>query len=175
VKMLPCIYASFSIDEYNTECRRCNYCILLTEEGEKQCVECRVFKHFKQYEYLSDDRCKQCVNAWRKIKKYCVSCNCTVQWGCLSGHRKSKKHRMNSHVDQPINSTDQYIKCGVCDLFMHRSSFNGTDRFNLCKIGSSSEKKHCIICESYVVPSGWSSHCKTKKHRLNIARASHNL
>jgi uncharacterized protein YbdZ (MbtH family) len=81
---------------------------------------------------------------------------------------------MNSHVDQPINSTNQYIKRGVCDLFMHRSSFNGTNRCNLCKIDRNSEKRHCIICESYVVPSGWSQHCKTKKHRLNMATAKYN-
>jgi hypothetical protein len=81
---------------------------------------------------------------------------------------------MNSHVDQPINSTSQYIKCGVCELFAHRSLFDRTDRCSLCKIDHNSEKKHCIICESHVVPSGRSQHLKTKKHRLNIARASHN-
>jgi hypothetical protein len=74
--MYLCIMCEYTvpIEEYNTECQRCNYCILLTEEGEKQCVECKVFKHFKQYEYLSDDRCKQCENAWCKVKMYCESC-----------------------------------------------------------------------------------------------------
>jgi hypothetical protein len=143
--MYLCIMCEYTVptEEYNTECQRCNYCILLTEEGEKQCVECKELKHFKLYEYLSDDRCKQCVTAWRKIKKYFESCNCTVHWGSLSGHLKSKKNRMNSYVEQPITSTKEYIKCGVCNSFMHRSSFIGTDRCNLCKIDRNSPKKHC--------------------------------
>jgi hypothetical protein len=37
------------IDEYNYERQRCNYCCLLTEEGEKQCGECKEFRHIKHY------------------------------------------------------------------------------------------------------------------------------
>lgn len=70
---------------------------------------------------------------------------------------------MNSYVGQPINSTEEYIKCGVCNSFAHRSSFDETDRCNLCKIDRNSPKKHCNICNCYVALSGWYRHVKTKK------------
>jgi hypothetical protein len=131
----------------------------------------RSSKHVTLCEYSSDSRCRQCVNAWRKVKKYCDSCKCTVQWGSWRDHLKSKKHRMNSYVDQPINSTEEYIKCGVCNSFAHRSSFDGTDRCNLCKIHRNSSKKHCNICDCDVVSSGSSKHCKTKKHLSNMSNS----
>jgi hypothetical protein len=108
----PCSTCNWcvQIESSNFERQRCNDCCLLTVEGQKQCGTCKELKHVTLYDYPTSIECKQCANAWRKIKKYCDSCNCTVQWGSLSGHRKSKKHRMNSHTDQPINSTDQYIK-----------------------------------------------------------------
>jgi hypothetical protein len=76
---------------------------------------------------------------------------------------KSKKHRVNSYVEQPIDDTEQYVKCGVCNLFAHRSSFEGTDRCNLCTIDSNSSKKHCDICNCYVKPLRKASHnsCET--------------
>jgi hypothetical protein len=91
---------------YNFERQRCDACCMLTEEDETQCEECKEFKHITLYEYSSDSRCRQWVNAWRKVKKYCDSRNCTVQRGSWRDHLKSQKHRMNSHVDQPITSTD---------------------------------------------------------------------
>jgi hypothetical protein len=86
------------IQYYNFERQRCDDCCMLTEEDEKQCEECKEleFKPITLYEYSSDSRCRQFVNAWRKVKKYCDSCSCTVQRGSWRDHLKSKKHRMNS-------------------------------------------------------------------------------
>jgi hypothetical protein len=41
---------SVPIEKYNSERQRCNYCCSLIEEGEKQCVECKEFKHITLYE-----------------------------------------------------------------------------------------------------------------------------
>jgi hypothetical protein len=50
-------------------------------------------------------KCKQCSNARRKVKKYCDSCKCVVQWGSWAGHLTSKKYRLNSYVKQPSDDT----------------------------------------------------------------------
>jgi uncharacterized CHY-type Zn-finger protein len=89
-------------------------------------------------------------------------------------HLKSKKHRMNSYVDQPITSTEEYIKCGVCNSFMHRSSFDGTDRCNLCKIDRNSEKKHCIICDCMLCHQAGLNIVRLRSIWLNMATAMYN-
>jgi hypothetical protein len=90
------VYLHISIPQnYNFERERCNDCCLLTQDGEKQCVVCKEFKHITLYEPRTGIKCKQCANAWRKIKKYCDSCKCVVQWGSWRYHIKSKKHQRN--------------------------------------------------------------------------------
>jgi hypothetical protein len=41
---------SVPIEIYNFERERCNDCCLLTQDGEKQCVTCKEFKHITLYE-----------------------------------------------------------------------------------------------------------------------------
>jgi hypothetical protein len=67
----------------------------LTQDGKKQCVACNEFKQITLYEARTDVKCRQCANAWRKVKKHCDSCKCVVQWGSWRYHIKSKKHMRN--------------------------------------------------------------------------------
>jgi hypothetical protein len=84
-----------TIENYDFERERCNDCCSLTQDEEKRCVACNEFKHITLYEAHADVKCKQCANAWRKVKKHCDSCKCDVQWGSWRFHIKSKKHLRN--------------------------------------------------------------------------------
>jgi hypothetical protein len=134
----------------------------------------------KDVELFSGDICTKWYTAVKEGDEHCNICNCDIQALHWDGHMITKKHLMNafSEYEDLLNGVPphrEYRQCCVCSSHMHTSCFYKLE-LNICQ--SCAIEKHsrklCILCDCYIMPSGWSQHCKTKKHRLNISRASHN-
>jgi hypothetical protein len=167
-KDIPDIY-------YKYEHRMCRCCYEISLGGEKRCLSCGKMKDVTLFERsVSLIICTKCHNATQEGNKHCDICNCDIHALHWDGHIRTKKHLMNAYSESedllkgvPPHSENR--TCCVCNYYKPTSCFYKPE-LNICKLCASEKysRKHCDICNCYVMPSGWYNHRKTKKHLRNM-------
>jgi hypothetical protein len=150
---------------YINDADLCQCCYEISLGQDKRCNSCGGFKHITLFRKPKLIYCEECVDDLSKLRQYCHSCDCTVQFKYWNKHVLTKKHLLRTYVEQLADEYQgEYDNCIV-----YRSTFQQSDLLRdhicvKCIIDNNIPKNHCDICNSDILITNWSKHLNSKQH-----------